>query len=90
VSGRINPERQRRPNRRLQELRIQAGLSPDDLGYRAGVSGKQIRLIEAGAVIPRPRTQFALARVFDLLPLDIWPLETQRTLGARRFARTGR
>ena len=74
--------RRRVPNRRLQELRINAGLSPNDLGYRAGISGKQVRLIESG-VLPHPRTQFAIARVFDLLPLDIWPIEAQRKVGSR-------
>lgn len=70
--------RRRIPNRKLQELRINAGLSPNDLGFQAGISGKQIRAIEAGTVSPLPRTQFLIAAVFDLLPLDIWPLESQR------------
>ena len=70
-------QRRRVPNRKLQELRINAGLSPNELGYRAGISGKQVRLIETG-VLPLPRTQFLVAQVFGLLPLDIWPLESQR------------
>jgi len=53
------------------------GLSPNDLAHRAGVSGKTIRLTEAGFV-PGPRIQFAIARVFDLQPLDLWPIERQR------------
>lgn len=65
------------PNRRLQELRINAGLSPNDLAYRAGVSGKAVRMAETGH-IPTPRVQFAIAAVFDLLPLDLWPLQRQR------------
>lgn len=76
--------RRRQPNRKLQELRLNAGLSPNDLGYRAGISGKSVRQIEAG-VIPHPRIQFAIAQVFDLLPLDIWSLETQRD-GYRKAA----
>lgn len=67
----------KRPNRRLMALRINQGLSPNDLAYRAGVSGNTIRLAEAG-FRPMPRTQFAIAQVFDRLPLDIWPLEEQR------------
>ena len=67
----------RRPNRQLQALRINEGLSPNDLAYRAGLSGNTIRLAEAG-FRPMPRTQFAIARVFQKLPLDIWPLEEQR------------
>lgn len=65
------------PNRRLQGLRLNAGLSPNDLAYRAGVSAPTIRLAEKGH-IPGPRVQHAIAEVFDLLPLDIWPLERQK------------
>lgn len=67
----------KRPNRRLQALRLNEGLSPNALAYRAGVSGNTIRFAEAGFV-PGPRIQYAVARVFDLSPLDIWPLEDQR------------
>lgn len=66
-----------RPNRRLQALRINEGLSPNDLAYRAGISGNTVRLAEAG-FRPSPRVQFAIAQVFNKLPLDIWPLEDQR------------
>ncbi len=74
-----NASRGRTPNRLLQELRINAGLSPNDLAYRAGVSGKTIRLAERG-FIPGPRIQFATARAFGLEPLDIWPMERQRVV----------
>lgn len=67
----------RRPNRRLVALRINEGLSPNTLAYRAGVSGNTIRLAEAG-FRPSPRVQYAVAAVFGLKPLDIWPLEEQR------------
>jgi DNA-binding XRE family transcriptional regulator len=52
-------------------------MSPNDLGYEAGVSGKTIRLVEAGHT-PSPRVQFAIAGVFNLLPLDLWPLHDRR------------
>jgi transcriptional regulator with XRE-family HTH domain len=65
-----------RPNRRLQELRINEGLSPNVLAYRAGVSGNTVRMAEAG-FRPSPRTQFAIAGVFGLRPLDLWPIEEQ-------------
>lgn len=68
--------RRRAPNRRLMELRINEGLSPNDLGLRAGVDGKTVRLAEAG-YLPTPRVQLAIASVFDLQPTDIWPLQTQ-------------
>jgi DNA-binding XRE family transcriptional regulator len=67
----------RRPHRQLQQLRINEGLSPNALAYRAGVSGNTIRLAEAG-FRPSPRVQFAIAGVFELLPLDLWPIEDQR------------
>lgn len=71
IGSRRNPQRKR--NRRLQELRINAGMAPSDLAYRAGISPKTVRLAEHG-FIPGPRTQFAIAQVFDLHPLDLWPL----------------
>lgn len=65
------------PNRKLEALRVNRGLSPNDLGYLANVSGKTIRLVEAGHT-PSPRIQFAIAEVFGLLPLDLWPLHERR------------
>ena len=62
------------PHTRLRELRINAGMTPNDLAYRAGVSGKTVRMAEAGW-IPGPRTQFQIAAAFDLKPLDLWPFE---------------
>lgn len=70
-------QKRRVPNRRLQELRINAGLSPNDLARRTGVSAGSIRLAEAGFV-PGPRIQFAISRAFDLEPLDLWPLDRQK------------
>jgi transcriptional regulator with XRE-family HTH domain len=67
----------KRPHRQLQALRINAGLTPNDVAYRAGVSGNTVRLAEAG-FRPTPRVQYAIAQVFDLLPLDLWPLENRR------------
>jgi DNA-binding XRE family transcriptional regulator len=69
----------RKPNTRLYGLRINAGLSRQALGYRIGISAETIRIAELGFV-PGPRIQFALAREFELEPLDIWPLETQKVL----------
>lgn len=69
--------RTRRPHRQLQQLRINEGLSPNALAYRAGVSGNTIRMAEAG-FRPSPRTMFAIADVFGLRPLDLWPIEEHR------------
>lgn len=62
---------------RLRELRVNAGMTPNDLAYRAGVSGKTIRLAETGW-IPSPRTQFQIAAVFEMRPLDLWPFDRDR------------
>jgi transcriptional regulator with XRE-family HTH domain len=67
----------KRPNRKLQALRVNEGLSPNALAYRAGVSGNTIRMVEAGFT-PTPRVMFAIAGVFELQPLDLWPIEDQR------------
>jgi DNA-binding XRE family transcriptional regulator len=64
------------PNRRLMELRINEGLSPNELGYQAGISGKTVRMAEAG-FLPSPRVQHAIATVFNLRPTEIWPLHVQ-------------
>ena len=58
------------------ELRINAGLSPNDLGREAQVSGKTVRMVEAG-FIPGPRIQHAIASVFGLKPTEIWPIRSQ-------------
>jgi DNA-binding XRE family transcriptional regulator len=65
------------PHLRLKELRVNAGMSPNDLAYRVGVSGKTIRMAEAG-FIPAPRTQLMIAAAFDLKPLDLWPFDRGR------------
>jgi DNA-binding XRE family transcriptional regulator len=71
----LTPNGTRRvPHLRLIELRIQEGLTPNGLAYRAGLSGKTVRLAEDGW-IPSPPTQFAIAGVFGLTPLDLWPLD---------------
>jgi DNA-binding XRE family transcriptional regulator len=70
-------KRRREHNKRLQALRINEGLSRDDLARRTGVSRESIRLAEHGFT-PGPRIQFAIADAFKLRPLDIWPLERQR------------
>lgn len=65
------------PHQRLKALRVNAGMTPNDLAYRAGLTGKTVRMVEAGFV-PTPRTQFAIAAVFEMQPLDLWPLDRDR------------
>jgi DNA-binding XRE family transcriptional regulator len=67
----------KRTNTTLIALRINAGLSRDDLAARIQVGRETIRLAEAGFV-PTPRVQYLIASAFELSPLDIWPIEHQK------------
>lgn len=58
-------------------LRVNDGLSREQLAYRANVGRETVRLAESG-FLPSPRVQFAIAEVFGLRPLDLWPIEMQR------------
>lgn len=58
---------------RLKALRVNRGMSPEQLGQRVGVSGMTIRRIEAGKP-PTVRTMFLLAQEFDREVTDLWPL----------------
>jgi DNA-binding XRE family transcriptional regulator len=69
----------RTPNRKLVELRVNAGLSPNQLAYVTKLSGPTIRLAEKGHT-PEPFVQFAIAAYFGLQSTDIFPLERQRAL----------
>ena len=57
---------------KLRTLRTDRGLSPEQLGYHAGVSGHTIRRIERTWSIPTPRVQFMLAQHFGLRPSELW------------------
>lgn len=75
--------RQVRPTRRQRHLeliglRINEGLSREQVAHRANVSRETVRLVESGWV-PGPRVQFAIAAVFERRPLDLWPIDRQRT-----------
>lgn len=66
----------------LRHLRRSKGLSPEQLGAMAGVSGGSIRSYENRGVIPWDSTQKRLARVFPgHEPDDIWTV--QRVLTTR-------
>lgn len=58
----------------VKSRRIDAGLSPEQLGYMAGVSGHTIRRIERDGVVPTPRVQFLLAQHFGARPTELWRL----------------
>lgn len=59
-------------------MRIDRGMSPEQLGYAAGVSGHTIRRIERDGVVPTPRVQFLLARALDMRPTEVWSLGANR------------
>lgn len=74
-------QRGRRPHTQLMGLRLNEGFSREALAYRAGVSRETVRMAESGFV-PGARVQFAIAGVFGLRPLDLWPIEMQRRAAA--------
>lgn len=50
---------------RLYDLRMAAGLSPDELGTEAGVSGDTIRNLEKGESRPHAKTASKLITYFS-------------------------
>lgn len=59
--------------RQLFEMRRSLGLSPEQLGYRVGCSGRTIRRIEEGKK-PTVRTMFLIAKEFDREVGELWPI----------------
>lgn len=59
--------------RQLFEMRRNLGLSPEQLGYRVGCSGRTIRRIEEGKR-PTVRTMFLIAKEFDCEVGELWPI----------------
>lgn len=72
-----NAKPRHRANLRLIELRVNAGMTPNDLGRRARISGNTVRAAERGLYVD-PRSQFAIAKALGVLPLDVFPFERQR------------
>ena len=60
---------------RVRRLRIESGLSPEQLGDIVGLAGQTIRRIEEKGTIPIPNTAFRIAAYFGLRPTDIWPFD---------------
>lgn len=81
TAGNVAPRRRHRRNRALIEMRLNAGMTPNDLARRAQVSGNTVRSAERGFYI-EPRSQFAIATALGVLPLDIFPFERQREAAA--------
>lgn len=72
-----NTKSRRRLNVRLIELRVNAGLTPNDLARRAHISGNTVRAAERGLYVD-PRSQYAIAQALGVVPLDVFPFERQR------------
>lgn len=70
------PQRRTQRNTELIALRVNAGLSREMLGLKAGVGRETIRMAEAG-FLPTPRVQYALAKALATEPLKLWPIERQ-------------
>lgn len=66
-----------RMNRALVEMRLNAGMTPNDLARRAFVSGNTVRSAERGLYVS-PRSQYAIATALGVLPLDVFPFERQK------------
>jgi DNA-binding XRE family transcriptional regulator len=69
------------PNRKLTELRLNRGWSPDQLGsFAGGLSGRAVRDIEDGRTRePRASTKLAIANALQVGITEIWPIrERQR------------
>ena len=64
-----NPHSETSP---LRHARLAAGMSPEELAFRAGVSMRTIERIENGEAEPRRATRKVIA---DALGLDLWPVE---------------
>jgi transcriptional regulator with XRE-family HTH domain len=70
-----------RINRALIEMRINQGLTPNDLARRALVSGNTVRAAERGLYVD-PRSQFAIAKALGVAPLELFPFDRQRLSAA--------
>lgn len=71
-----------RTNRQLIEARLNAGLTPNDLAYRAGITGNTVRAAERGLYVG-PRAQWAMSHALGLAPLDLFPWERQKEAASK-------
>lgn len=68
------------PNRKLIGMRLNKGLTPNQVAYATGLTGPTVRLAEKGHV-PTPRVQFALTQFYGCEDItEIWPLESQKEM----------
>jgi transcriptional regulator with XRE-family HTH domain len=77
MSATLTPRHRNRSNttgRKIRARRRSRGLSPEQLGDLAGVSGRTIRRIEEGSTaLPNVRSQFLIAQELDCELIDLWP-----------------
>lgn len=71
-----------RDPRQVRSQRIDLGLSPEQLGQFAGVSGHTIRRIERDGCVPTPRVQFLIAQHFAMRPTELWALGARGRVAA--------
>lgn len=64
--------KKRPPNLVLKTARINAGLSPRELGDLSGVVSQTIRNAERFGTVPHPRNQLAIAIAPDCKPSDLF------------------
>lgn len=57
----------------LEQLRYDAGLSPEGLGEQTRVAGRTIRRIEEGVTRPTPRVAKKLADHFGMTASELFP-----------------
>lgn len=68
-----------RPNLKLLEARMRAGLSREEAGRLAGITGKQVGLIERGVVKhPWVTTAHALAEAVAVDVCELFPVRGRR------------
>lgn len=58
----------------IRRLRINRGLSPEQLGVQIKVSGRTIRRVEEEGMVPTARVMFALAAWTGDEVVDLWRL----------------
>lgn len=73
ASSQMTQRSLREAGQQIRELRLNRGLSPEQLGAIAQISGRTIRRIEEGKR-PTVRIMFLLAQEFDCEVVDLWPL----------------
>jgi transcriptional regulator with XRE-family HTH domain len=70
------PGKRPKPNVKLFEARVRAGLSREELGRLAGITGKQVGLIERG--LARRSRETTVTGIADAVNADVFELFPHR------------